>query len=276
MTITEINGSLGLNKVDLCVRPIELYYDETYIAHGTCFLWRYKNRTVAITSLHNLNGKDIFTDKNISPKGAIPNRAKIEIIRFGPTLEETGQIEGIRLLDKFSIDFKLIDDLGKFTWKEPLPQINQKCDIAIIDLCDNFTSHRVFNDIKFADVFYDNGQDVFVCGFPYKKSTEHVWELIWKRGSIATNPRYPWRGQDCFLIDATTTSGMSGSPVFVRKFGPTLIESNGGINFDLMDTSLMHTRFLGLYGGHISGEMNLNIGIVWKCIDIDRMIKESK
>jgi len=39
---------------------------------------------------------------------------------------------------------------------------------------------------------------------------------IWKRGSMASEPKYNWRDKPGFLIDTATRNGMSGAPVVAR------------------------------------------------------------
>jgi hypothetical protein len=95
---------------------------------------------------------------------------------------------------------------------------------------------------------------VSIIGYPEGFASACTWP-IWKTGHIASEPDLDWNGLPCFLIDATTRGGMSGSPVVARMYGsyPT---TEGGVS--LGGTA---TRFLGVYSDQYEGP---EIGVVWR------------
>jgi hypothetical protein len=86
---------------------------------------------------------------------------------------------------------------------------------------------------------------------------------IWKRGSIATEPRYDFREKPGFLIDSATRSGMSGSPVIARHSG--ILNPGGPIN--LAPDAVIGTmnKFIGIYSGHLGEDpLEVQLGMVWR------------
>jgi hypothetical protein len=69
---------------------------------------------------------------------------------------------------------------------------------------------------------------------------------IWIQATVASEMDVGYDGERGFLVDALTSKGMSGSPVFIKE----------------LDTEW---SFLGVYSGRIKeGNTELPIGIVWK------------
>jgi hypothetical protein len=45
----------------------------SFIAHGTGFIWNHKEKQYLITNWHNLTGQNPFTGKHLSPGGKVPD-----------------------------------------------------------------------------------------------------------------------------------------------------------------------------------------------------------
>jgi hypothetical protein len=117
--------------------------------------------------------------------------------------------------------------------------------------------------------------DVFVLGYPFG-ITDPLEYPIWKKGSIATEPSIAFKGLPRMLIDTATRSGMSGSPVIIKRTG---------IHPTLEDPERFGTAagFVGVYSGRYGVEKeNLNkdslekedvqLGIVWRKEVIEEII----
>lgn len=136
------------------------------------------------------------------------------------------------------------------------------------------------------DIEITLGGDLFIIGYPFGLGAGDFLP-IWKRGTIASEPNFWPRGLNMFYIDASTKSGMSGSPVFAAE-SRQFLETNKQISQaflewergerDPMDVIEMIGKndcddvvkrmmsFVGVYSGRItvpSGE-DTQIGIVWK------------
>jgi hypothetical protein len=104
--------------------------------------------------------------------------------------------------------------------------------------------------------------DVFALGYPFG-ITDPLEYPIWKKGSIATEPSIAFKGLPRMLIDTATRSGMSGSPVIIKRTGIHPIEGND----ERFGTA---AGFAGIYSGRYgvekdgSNREDVQLGIVWR------------
>lgn len=98
---------------------------------------------------------------------------------------------------------------------------------------------------------------VNIVGFPFGITAGGSFG-IWTKGAIASEPEVNFNDLPCFLIDARTRQGQSGSPVIAFATGNATM-ANGFI-------SVIHapglSNLLGVYSGRINKESDL--GMVWK------------
>ena len=88
---------------------------------------------------------------------------------------------------------------------------------------------------------------------------------IWKRASIASEPKHDIDGLPKLLIDTATRQGMSGSPVIVRRRGMTVPRGVQRVPGKLTGQELIgeSDTFLGVYSGRIGDDpMGVQLGIV--------------
>ncbi len=115
------------------------------------------------------------------------------------------------------------------------------------------------------DMAFSVGLDVFVVGFPLSLTKQGLFP-IWKRGSVASEPKFLADELPIFLIDTATKEGMSGSPVFIRTRGAIL--ENG----DMLGDGI-HTRFIGVYSGRYGKDkLEAQLGRAWHRMLIDQVI----
>lgn len=125
-----------------------------------------------------------------------------------------------------------------------------------------------------------------VIGFPGAR-TSYKFFPIWVTGYVASEPQLDYDNAPVVLINATTTGGMSGSPVFQIEDG-SYIDDQRGMHIEGQRV----LKFLGIYSGRIT-EANLNhlaadscledhsqlksnilnIGLVWKPFVINKLIE---
>jgi len=113
------------------------------------------------------------------------------------------------------------------------------------------------------DVRPEAGMTVFIIGYPLGLTTAGGWP-IWKSGHIASDPDLDFEGKPVFVIDATTRSGMSGSPVILRTSGGYQTLSGARV----MGISSPVKLFLGVYSAHVQAA---EIGLVWRSKLIDEI-----
>jgi len=124
------------------------------------------------------------------------------------------------------------------------------------------------NQYGFQKLFHMVGGDVLIVGYPL--GSYDGWMVpIWKRGSLATEPLVQIDDKPMFLVDAATTEGMSGSPMFRRVFGPAALADNS-MKLDAVVT----TEFVGVYAGNLmSSELGrINVGYGWYGRLVDEIV----
>jgi hypothetical protein len=125
-----------------------------------------------------------------------------------------------------------------------------------------------YDTLAKADIATHPGMAVSVIGFPFGLRL-NAFLPIWKTGHIATDVTVPLGGKlPCFLIDATTRSGMSGSPVVQRAIG-----IHPGSDGNLKFLQQLHTKFLGIYSGRIQDDAEL--GYVWQPRALTEMLEQA-
>jgi len=113
---------------------------------------------------------------------------------------------------------------------------------------------------------------VFVLGHPIDNLLQRYLP-IYKSGSIASAPSLPYKWHPKFLIDATTRSGMSGSPVMLHQDPLHKGFKIGGAR----DLSNIHV--VGMYSGRadaIEKGRSTELGYVWRLDDIIDVIENGR
>jgi hypothetical protein len=104
-------------------------------------------------------------------------------------------------------------------------------------------------------------EQVSIVGFPGGNTVIGKFP-IWKTGAVASDVDLDYAGKPCFLIDATTGPGMSGSPVVARRMGTYFMKTGHRVT---NTTSPETNRFMGIYSGRVGTNLpDTPIGIVWK------------
>lgn len=241
----------------MAVTPIELLPNDGSvepISHGTGFFWRAGSRVFLITARHVVSGLYPFDDSLVSKMGYLPERIRIFPSRYE---QQVGAAPTARLV---GIELNVRED-GRPMWLEDPRFQELRTDIAALELPIGETERLVClndNPNTFPDMFSHVGFECVVVGYP----TRHFGGLmtpIWRRGTIASEPALPVDGKPMFLLDASTSPGFSGGPVFRRHIGPLPTHGpDGGII--IQPTTVVTTSFVGVYAGrlehsHFGGEV---------------------
>lgn len=242
-----------ITPASVAVTPVEQLSpidENAIISHGTGFFWRYDDDVFLVTARHVATGRNPFTNELMSSNGFIPQR-----FRFYPTMEVgsdqwgrgTGRLE--------------YESLGDEDWLEDPDFDELRTDIAAIRLNSlKGVKVRCLNDepIPNAPVMASVGFECAVVGYPQAK-VGGLMTPIWRRGTFASEPLLPIDGKPMFLLDASTSPGFSGSPVFRRHVGPVpKLMADGAIEVDI--DNIVTTEFIGVYAGrlqhtHFGGEV---------------------
>jgi hypothetical protein len=173
---------------------------------ATGFFWKRRNQTYLITNWHVVTGIDPLS-KDRNPNDLIPRWLEYYVVRFTPL--DNNQAYTAPVLTKLKIELK---PFGQSRWLQH-PKFNEyAADIAAIPIGSvgavETDSH--VNEYGFEKLFHFVGDEAFVVGYPLRSYADTMIP-IWKRASLATKPLIQIDDRPMFLVDASTTEGMSGS-----------------------------------------------------------------
>ncbi len=247
-----------IDHLSFCSVFIEFFLQEgseSPLAIGTGFTMKAngRNEWFLVTNWHCVTGRHPDSNSPLSQNGLCdPEIAKVHFhsqTGINNWIEKTIQLK---------------DDEGNPLWIEH--DRGPEIDVVIIPIKEN-ESIKLFNlseAINGNDLMTQPSDDVSIIGFPNGLTGSGKFP-IWKTGNIATDYYLNWNEKPLFLIDATTRSGMSGSPVIMIKEGLCRFERNNLI-------SGRFGKFLGIYSGRIDDKTE--IGRVWKPIALIEIINK--
>lgn len=229
---------------------------EITLSTATGSLYQHNGQSYLVTNWHVLSGRNTEKGTPLNTMGALPEKVSV----FFP---QDGAI-GTPIKESYNLK----DGRGDYAWLQH--RLGQEIDIALlpIDLPKRISTVPInsINEARGLREFPPNihvGKEVFVLGFPL--GIRNAGGLpIWKRASIASEPRIPVGGSEFkILIDTATREGMSGSPVIIVG-SP---DANVRADHTLQTVAFRPNKlFIGIYSGRIGGrdELAAQLGIVWK------------
>lgn len=255
-----------VNYFTLASLKITPLYDNIALSHATGFIVKNDEDHYLVSNWHVFSGRcSICGQPNDRKNGALPNKLSVKF----HTNNATKQTSPPAISTVITYD---LSKLGQPTWKQHTT--GQKIDLACLKLprpSDDVLIAPLNTGSVPAETDFLIGSDVFIVGYPGHVDT--ALDLpIWKRGSIATE-LLPENGKVSeFLVDSATRSGMSGSPVLVKRSEKLRIE-NG--RFFHTPARMM---ILGVYSGRISTSDPLDavLGKAWPIGFIDEIIFDGK
>ena len=246
-------GDASVSAISMSTTPIEQLANDgsdAVVSHGSGFMWRHGDKAYLITARHVVSGQSPFDGMLLSDKGFIPRR-----FNFYPAFN-VGVDNWARR--RVSYEFEEGSDEA---WFEDRDFSTLRTDIAALPVpLPPELPVRCLNDSPdiYTKMWSHVGLECAIVGYP-TSSFGDLMTPIWRRGSVASEPSLPVDGKPMFLLDATTSPGFSGSPVFRRQAGPMPVQQpDGSLNVNL-DNVLAHS-FVGVYAGrlqhpHIGGEV---------------------
>jgi hypothetical protein len=257
------------DTLSFCCTPIELLSKDgrdDVLSTASGFYWRYQGRAYLITNWHVLSGRHPFTGSVLSSTGYIPSRFAF----FGTQIEiEAGNVAISRM--------RMIATLGphfESVLSRPPSVAGRSVDLCAMLIPDGLVfgkdpSRKGFPGAHLGTCFINEatgnrvvtqaGDDCFILGYPLRNYAGSM-PPIWKRGSIASDVLIGVGDKPMFLIDAATTSGMSGSPI-VRRVGTFAAD-----NRDIGAIQQFYAQeFIGVYAGRLQSAdlIATNIGYAW-------------
>jgi len=229
--------------------------NDNILSSATGFVVEHRDKPYLITNWHVVNGRHPETGKPLSDSAALPDALAV----FHHSPERIGN--HVRKIET------LYNPDETPRWIEH-PK-GRDVDVVALPLIDIDGVRLYPFDLALADTPLETavGMPVSIIGFPF--GTAAIEEFpIWKTGHIATEPWWDFKGRPVFLIDATTRSGMSGSPVVLRR--------SDGIGFNPAGALVLaspENRFLGVYASR--PDESLELGNVWKPQVIHEILAEA-
>lgn len=226
---------------------------------GTAFMLMHEGQAMLVTNRHNLSGRRSDTNQLLSEHGVVPDLLEAEI------LTSLNPIEWETLL------LPLIDDDENPLWLEH-PELGRRADVVALPLPSILIHDK---QVQIFPYDLDNpgitlrarpSDGVSIVGFPFGRASFEAMP-IWSRGYIASEPAMNYNNLPCFLIDARTKRGQSGSPVVAYSPAGQASSADGSLVMTKKDV----INLLGIYSGRI--EDGLDAGIVWK-LDAIRSVVE--
>jgi hypothetical protein len=215
MAETQIAAITSSDPLSLCVVPITTLLGDVELSKATAFLYSGTMASNGEQGMWLISNWHVFAGRHIDPpntalerNGAIPNRIKIQVMKILPN-------NVVELNYQFS---DIYNPDGTATWSQH--RLKNEVDIGVVNLGENLNTFAVAGlNIKANqnDMKIEIGNDVFILGYPLG-FTFFITTPIWKRGIIASEPylEIP-QSRNRIVIDSTTRSGMSGSPVILRQ-----------------------------------------------------------
>jgi hypothetical protein len=260
-----------LDQISFLTTPVELLSNDgkkSVVSHASGFFWDYCEKSYLITNWHVLSGLNVFDASPMNKMGFIPSSIRIYL----PEVYESSSI----VIRRKPFELPLLAADGSPAWIEHPKMGSQPSDVVAIEVprLGDVVGRTHLNRYGFDKIVTQVGSDVFICGYPLK-SYGQLCPSIWKRGSLASEPNIPVDGQPIFLVDAATTSGMSGSPVLRRVYGPAPVfgdDEKTTMNLD----SVVATEFIGVYAGRLqSTELAaVNLGYCWYASIITEILNQ--
>jgi len=242
------------------------------MAQASGFFWADRGKLFLITNWHNVTGCNPGTLLPISEMGLTPN-----ILFYEVAIKSPGQ-NGSFHCRWTQRRVELFDADQRPRWQEH-PVHRRLVDVVALEIIPEPNVELFSIPINTWDGFVDFApsisNDAFILGYPLGL-TGGARFPIWKRASIASEPKIELDGLPKLLVDTASRKGMSGSPVIAVNSGWTrprgVISPSPIADEDVFGRS---EAFLGVYSGRVDDDpMGAQIGIVWRADALQEIVFE--
>jgi len=273
-------GMRGPAPMSTAVIPVDLFaHDqsgaEILLGCATAFCDSWENTRYLVTNWHNVTGRDPRTGQPKAPDGVIPSFLRAYFLQAIPTANGIG----IQPITTVPIDIEIsVGDSASWMMHDS----GQAVDIAAIKLLNDPKIYiaAVNECIDVFDPVLQVGNELSILGFP--RGLKPIGNFpIWKRASIATEPKWMADQERCFWIDSATREGMSGSPVIARALSVEDYSNQIG-NGPLTDKTVIVSQpgiaFAGVYSGRVGVKdaLEAQIGKVWHAQLVQEIFMNSR
>lgn len=231
-----------LHPYSLFATHLEPRFSETRLSVGTGLCISLSDRTYLATARHNFTGRNATTNQLLSPTAAVPDRVSAWFHHQDYTREAWTELE-----------MPLLDDDGGPLW---LAHPDRSIDVAVLP----FSPRSALVPSLKLDGYTGlpsvaPGKHIHLIGFPLGRAS-HGHIPIWNTGALATELAIDFDGHPAFLVDCTSRSGNSGSPVLVETGYTGTAHAFGA------ERHFPELAVLGIYTGRLDSRSD--IGLAWK------------
>ena len=266
-----ISSNEEIDPLNFTTVKLQTYFEDTLLSNATGFFYYgildNKPNYWLVTNWHVLAGRNVDDpSKILHTKAALPNRLRLVLVIKSDQSEYASSPDNQVLMQEQFI--QLYNTKNQAMWYQH-PYKNAY-DVAVLNYADNFDRFRIqgVNEIaKQNDMAIQIGNEIFILGYPLGL-THFMQTPIWKRGSIASEPKFETLETGTkVLIDATTRQGMSGAPVIMRE-KTHYISEDGEIK-----SWKNATRWIGIYSsrpnvksvpGEVEEDRRAEVGYFYK------------
>ncbi|MEP7452797.1 hypothetical protein [Phyllobacterium sp. SB3] len=259
-------GFLGMS---FCCTPIELLSndgEDSIVSTASGFFWLHGSRSFLITNWHVLSGRNPFTNDPMSSSGFVPT--KFSYYGFGYGIED-GKVVFTR--EKHVVT---ITDVAQELLSNPPVLRGAIVDVYALEVASDVvvrknpkatgfkgasTTSGFINEHIGQRIVTRAGDDCFILGYPLTNYAG-LNLPVWKRGSIASDTSIGVDNRPIFLVDAATTSAMSGSPIIRKAIAVTVDNRDIGAVEEFASYDI-----IGIYAGRLQSKdlSATNIGYGW-------------
>ena len=218
------------------------------LGSGTGFVVVQDEQPYLITNYHVAAGRSPVTGQPLHPSGAVPDT--LRVVQLLPPSADRVQWHGR--------DERVLEaETERALWFQH-PVYGRNVDVVAVPLhnLDGVELHPY--NLTESGLVLKTGpsEGVSIIGFPFGITGGGAF-AIWTHGFIATEIQMNFNNLPCFLIDARTRQGQSGSPVIAYSSGGAHSVTTG-----VAISSGPVVNLLGVYSGRINDQSDL--GLVWK------------
>ena len=232
---------------------LESYLNERQIGVATGFAVKKDNSYYLITNWHVVSCRNPVDNQPMVAGVVDPNIIKV-------------WFHGQQLGQWLRKDIRIIDAGGNKLWLEH--GRGREVDVVAIPFepTEDVKIYDIDLELANFDLMIYPSESVSIIGFPQGITSEGKFP-IWKTGHVASDIDIDWGGKPAFLIDATTKSGMSGSPVIAKRI--SIYQTSKGNNIGNA------VKFLGIYSGREIDRSGIEVGCVWKPQVVNEIITKN-
>lgn len=227
------------------------------LGSATGFIVMKDTQPYLITNWHVVSGRHPGTGQPRSRTGATPDTLHIPMLM---------PVKGHQI-EWQPIPQSLLTPDGDATWIEH-PRFGRRVDVVALKLVnlDGAELHPYALGQNKRELRAQVSDFVNIVGFPFGQAAGGAF-AIWTKGAIASEIAVDFDDVPCFLIDARTREGQSGSPVIAYSSGgPTALQDGS-----LAMLAGSAVNLLGVYSGRINEQSDL--GVVWKASVIPEILE---